>query len=616
MPGTGSDDRFGKADEGRLSTRHDGDRRARLQQSWFKGDQSRDGAEEGNTRSLHWRKDGGGGASKIDQNVPIEEPEWLDASDTSKQQQVHTQEDFQRWKEQMKAGAQPSDAETEERSQVEPPKKTESGSADNNFGTFGFDEATAPSIDSFFGMFTASSKTKEPTLGTGEGKEREKPNSRFKSLFSPSATVAEKSYDHAPRTASVELELERPVDSAQTAPVSESADQEGFQRILQMLGGRSRNTTPHETHQERSHSIAHLGTGPLAAGFSSQHADTIHNTAANEPRSRNSGGLESLLPPTSPGRASDPARKSGNSRDTEMLLRLMKQASINDSGPTQETFSQGSNSSEGPRYAPLQRNSQAADVPVTRVGRETSARFSTGFDEQVAVEAQPLQHEHEVSHQRADSRPQRTPFDEAILNRLAMNQPRNMGPGRRPPLSSTLPPDVARFSNVGGNSFMHQAPPGWSNQHVMQPPLPPNVPPSAPPGIPNPPNRGPNPSFPPMMQNMHQPQASPVERTPKYAGALGSSGPPYPGQGPPPGMGFLPGYMNSGNSSNMSPQGFPQTNRSPVDNHLFGGRGVSGGQGPMMPQSSGNLMDIFASGPDGRGGGRGGGGIPGGSLYR
>lgn len=605
----GSESRLGKEEEGKHPARSDGDRRARFQQPWFKSDQSRDMAEDAASRPNHWRKEGGGGP-KIDQNLSLEEPEWLDPNEAAKTQQVHTQEDFQRWKEQMKAGAQRSDRDAENAPQDEPANIQEVRPADIAYGALDSDEAVTPSIDSFFGMFTAAAKSKAPAPSSGEGKEKEKPNSRFKSLFSPTTAAPESTHDHELQMPSVESNAQIPANSASPPPASESADQEGFQRILQMLGGRSKNATPQENTQEQSNPDIHASTQPLLAGLNMQSPDTFQSTTVNHTHSRNSGGLESLLPPISPGRIPEPVRKSGNSRDTEMLLRLMKQASINDNA-NQEAIGQARDSSEKLGYGRSHRPSQVADAPFARSSRGTSSGFSEVFDDPRIVEARSLQRDAETLRQTSESAPQRRPFDEAILNRLAMNQPTNARAGSQPAGPTSLPPSMARFSTGGGNSFAPQAPPGWPNQHSTQPPLPQHVPPNAPPGIPNPPNRGPNPSFPPMLQNMNQPQVSPIDRSQKY-----TSGLPYGQQGPPPGMGFPPGFINNGNPTSVAPQGFPQITHAPVENHLFPGRGVSGGRPPTILQGSGNLMDFFASGPDSRNGGRGGSGFPNAPPYR
>lgn len=605
-PGLDSDKRLRKDDEERYSSRHDGERRSRFQQPWFKGDSSRDMTEEGARRPSHWRKDNGsGGYNKNEHGLTLEEPEWLDSNETPKPQQAHTQEDFQRWKEQMKAGAQPPGNEAVEGTQAEQAEKKADPSDEKFFDFPASSKATDSSLDSFFGMFTAASKTKPP-LSAGLPKEKEKPNSRFKSLFSPAAIGPETIHNPEARPTSIGPDVDVPAQPTSPLPASESADQEGFQRILQMLGGRSRNVIPQDVGHDRSRINSYVETGPLSASLNPPATDTVQNTTVKEPPSRNSGGLESLLPLNSPARASDSARKSSNSRDTEMLLRLMKEASINDQNARQEMVEKGGNLGGALHHTSSHEQSQMQDFGDAARPRDMSANFSDTFDDSVNTDARRSQHTSESLHQLSGLGPQRTHFDEAILNRLAMNQSTNVRANVHPPGPPSLPPGVARLSVGGGIPNMQQYPPGWPNIHTLQQSAPQQAPPNAPPGIPNPPNSGPNPSFPPMIQNMNAPQPSPVERSRKYTGGLGGNRPPYTQPGPPPGMGYPPGFVNSGNSATTIPPGFGQMSRSPVDNPGFAGRGPTGGQGPMMPHGSGNLMDIFASGPDGRNGGRGG----------
>ncbi|KAL9623415.1 MAG: hypothetical protein Q9160_002308 [Pyrenula sp. 1 TL-2023] len=609
-PGLDSDKRPRKDDEERHSARHDGERRSRFQQPWFKGDSSRDMTEEGVRRPSHWRKDNASGGYKAEQGLNVEEPEWLDSNETAKPQQAHTQEDFQRWKEQMKAGVQQSGNETIEGPQTELAEKKADLSDGNFFDYPASTQATDSSLDSFFGMFTTTSKT-NPPLSAGLSNPKEKPNSRFKSLFSPAAIAPETIHNPEPIPTSLGPDVDAPPQPTSPLPASESADQEGFQRILQMLGGRSRNVTPQDVGQDRSRMNTYVGSRPLSTGLNPQSADTIQITTANEPRSRNSGGLESLLPLTSPARASDSARKSSNSRDTEMLLRLMKEASVNDQNAKLEMAENGRNFG-GALPPTSDEQSQMQGFRDAPRPRNMSAGFPDSLGESANTDARRSLHSTETLNQLSGLGPQRTHFDEAILNRLAMNQNTNMRVNVPPAGPPSLPPGVARLSAGSGNPTMQQYPPGWPNQHTLQQPTPQQPPPNAPPGIPNPPNSGPNPSFPPMIQNMNAPQPSPVERSRKYTGGLGGTRPPYTQPGPPPGMGYPPGFANNGNSANTIPPGFGQMSRSPVDNPIFAGRGHSGGQGPMMPHGSANLMDIFASGPDGRSGGRGGNWGPGG----
>ncbi|EEP75874.1 predicted protein [Uncinocarpus reesii 1704] len=163
------------------------------------------------------------------------------------------EEDFQRWKERMKAGAAQASSDAQKETTLEPPKEEpkhlESKPADGEmFSNLGPSFQADPGLDNFFGLWGKRKTTQDESVSENVGAESKKEvppalkptkSSRFAGFFS---------------TQSETKDVEPPQPSA-PRPSSTDADQEGFQRILQMLGGnKSRNATPQveESNQPRA----------------------------------------------------------------------------------------------------------------------------------------------------------------------------------------------------------------------------------------------------------------------------------------------------------------------------------------------------------------------------
>ncbi|PUU79362.1 hypothetical protein B9Z19DRAFT_1100889 [Tuber borchii] len=156
---------------------------------------------------------------------------------------VHSMEEFQRWKERMKASNAPEDkikVETpaEAVGQDKFPKEPKGGQqspkdAENTH--FAITEpATAPAVvengvDRFFGLWGAPSASKSPEqdiLGNARPETKTAVKSRFTSFFAPQEPVS----PNIP---------ESPIAAKIPTPANESSseDKEGFQRILKILSG-------------------------------------------------------------------------------------------------------------------------------------------------------------------------------------------------------------------------------------------------------------------------------------------------------------------------------------------------------------------------------------------
>ncbi len=227
-----------------------------------------------------------------------QDPEWMDEPEPEGKKQSHTQEDFERWKERMKASNGP----TQDSSVDQQPSIHErSTSVLSNSAVKGKVETPLvadPNFDGFFGLWN---EPKDTAVSNGihaqPAKSMSKVNtpkpSKFTGFFNPKPTAVQ--VDPEPSIPSVP-----PIETAQD---SSNEDREGFQRILQLLDRQQpspvRNSTP-----PREQVLRNLPSSP----------------PVQSPRSRDSAnGLEGLL-------ASQVSREGPpQNRDSEFLLQLMQQ---------------------------------------------------------------------------------------------------------------------------------------------------------------------------------------------------------------------------------------------------------------------------------------------------
>lgn len=584
--------------EGDKSGRRDIQSRAKFEQPWVRGGKLPEGEPQQGARN-EWRRERG--ADRGDEwdrsryGKTEQDPEWMDSIEVDEPNQKHTQEDFQRWKERMKAGGTPTEekgnpiGDDQRPASIKPePSKPDVLTKPAIMSTPEIDAA----MDKFFANFNdkagdaKATETKAPRKG------------RFAALFSP--PPEEPAKETAPPKVSMEAPEARN-SNPQPAGMSD-ADQAGFQRILQMLGQRSSNITPQDQGQSRPKTPS--TTREQQAGQPAQARSPITETLrrSTEPaardassQSRSSTGLESLLGPQSPARENGSRPQSTSNNGTELLLRLMQQPSqpMPGLGPQ----SQPNSGFPGPRQTPgiLQMPDVRQRLPKAQNDRPPQSaplerppgRDSGRHDQQAPREV--LQRRPTNGHASAF-------FDEPFFNELRQT-------GQQPPGQMQTSQHRSQVLPIGmqrppGFDQPPQPPTGWPSHHQQlhqqQGPL------SAPPGIPNPQHRNmnmPTQSFPPTQQMLHQmamgiplPQQIPTggQRQRKYTGEGGG------GPGFPPGMGPPPGFMANG-----PPPGFPALG------HAGTGAQFDGGSSNM---SSRHLMDLYAGGQ--RNGGRGGGGMP------
>ena len=566
--------------DGRFTTRKDSQPgRAKFEGSWFRDENSHDVADADDDRppprNREWRRDRHGADRDWTRGAKFEqEPEWLDSNDRDEPRRAHTQEDFERWKERMKAGSgaaqqtsthEKRDESGSDHAAQKPETRPTDGEIFSHNGSVFMPDT---SMERFFGMLgdtkptaqeastpnPGESITKKDTPGPKPGK-----SSRFAGLFSPPPDSPAKGPEPQPAP--------KPFFEAPPAN-SHDADQEGFQRILQMLGGggggagshsgRSHSGTPNQmesSQQSRSSSMMHTGQPRV-------------NTNVSPP------GL-SREDYASPAQENPLARFAGKdphaARETDHLLRLMQQVQLG-SGST------GSPAQQAPSAALHPPPGLMPEI-MPRPPPGMSIQKSPAFLDDPAI-ANMQRPDNEQLRRRAANGPPLGYFDDVPFPQG------NQGPitpgGSRPnhpPMPLQRPPGLEHMP----------PPPGWAGQPPPQQGNGPG-PMGPPPGIPTP-NRSMNPNFPPGMMPMPG-NAPPINERQAFP------------RGPPPGMMPPPGYMSG------PPPGFPPMPPNPEAMMGLGpgsqgpfGPGNPGPQGP--PPSSRHLLDMFGQsngGGDIRGG--------------
>lgn len=388
-------------------------------------------------------------------------------------------------------------------------------------------------------------------------------SSRFAGLFSPPPASPAKETDH---------QLGNKPSPVST-PANHDADQEGFQRILQMLGGgKSRNATPHNDNVQLHRPASFAQAEQVPSGISSPSREQLKRP-------------EQMMMPDTPGRnPGPPMAHEHQAQEREHLLRLMQQVRVSP-GPNQALGGHGQPPSAG--AGPGMPNMSEILAHPPGLGPPQKA---PNFIDDPAIASMPRPDIDQLRRRPANGPPPAF-FDEVPFPQGGQ-VPITPG-GSRPPQGQGMP-------NMGmqrPQGFEHMPPPGWGG-----PQMPPQQggggpgPMPAPPGIPNH-GRGVNPNFMANMIPMHgnvPPQPPLGDRQPFPRGA-GAGGPP--GFAPPPGMlPPLPGYVNG-----PPPPGYPMhmppsemMGMGPGGQGPFDGSPGPGPQGP--PPSSRHLLDMFGPG--------------------
>ncbi|KAJ5177546.1 uncharacterized protein N7500_000245 [Penicillium coprophilum] len=339
--------------DGRFPTRKEGQPpRSKYEGSWFRDEQGQEGAspavdvddDKPPLRNREWRQNQTRHGTEREWNRGAkfeQEPEWLDANDRDEPRRAHTQEDFERWKERMKAGSGPSaqtpaHAEEKREAHVEEQKPEARRTDGEIFSNSGAQFMSDDSMERFFGLLGDSkAQPQTPEVSTPVAADpivKKEPSpfpgkpgksSRFAGLFSPmpESPVREPEptpyFNAPPQHQPQHYQQPQPAPESMSFP-SYSADQEGFQRILQMLGGqRSENATPHEMgmpQQQRTMSMMHAEQQHAALSLSSPSREHPHRSDYMGPGPEN---------PMAQGGPKDP-----QALERAHLLRLMQQVRV------------------------------------------------------------------------------------------------------------------------------------------------------------------------------------------------------------------------------------------------------------------------------------------------
>ncbi|RAH82275.1 hypothetical protein BO86DRAFT_86131 [Aspergillus japonicus CBS 114.51] len=578
----------------RFTLRKDGTPgRARHEGSWFREDNApheTPEAEEDKTpiRNREWRRDRHGADRDWTRGAKLEqEPEWLDTNDKDEYRRVHTQEDFERWKERMKAGSQPHATDNHEvpaEIEVAPPQQqpdtrpTDGEIFSSNGTPFQQDSA----MERFFGLLSESKPAPAPApapevsappvqVEATPKKEAQAAkamkSSRFAGLFSP-----------PPGSPARDPEPQHDTRSPALTPAgSTDADQEGFQRILLMLGGgKSRNGTPHND------------TMPANRPPSLVQAEQVQS-AVSSPSREHIKRQEYLAMLETPSRAAGPPFKENpyppetQARDREHLLRLMQQVRVTpvngpapgghnqpqSAGPVPGMMNMPDVLSPPPGIPPVQKGPNFLDDPaIANIQRADAEHLRRR-----PVNGPPMGYFDDIPF---------PPGGQVPITPGGTRAPHGQG---HPPMGMQRPP-----------GFEHMPPPGWAGPQMPPQPAGGPAPLAPPPGIPTP-TRGVNPTYMANMMPMHG-NAPPLNEREPFPRANGGGSAGFP---PPPGMMPPPGYMNG------PPPSFPPM---PHNGDVMMGLGPRGQppfegvpppQGP--PPSSRHLLDMFGQvGGDVRGG--------------
>ena len=229
------------------NSRRNGQGRGRNEPAWYREDdlaeaETLEPIKDTSRRDWRDRDRGGGRGPERDWNKggrTGREPEWMDEPQAEEKKQAHTQEDFQRWKEKMKAGSAPA----QEMPSSPGPKLNHERTLSGKVSSTAKGKAETPLVldstfDGFFGMW---GDTKKDSNSLGAEEQPKKPTgkpSKFTGFFAPKT---EPKIPQEPAPASAPLPDTGGRDSS-------NEDKEGFQRILKLLDQQqstsSRNITP------------------------------------------------------------------------------------------------------------------------------------------------------------------------------------------------------------------------------------------------------------------------------------------------------------------------------------------------------------------------------------
>ena len=585
-----------------VKARRNGPLRGRDEPSWYRDGDRQEGDDvehkTDNTRTRDWRERDRAGTRGADREWnrggKIEQdPEWMDEPESERKGQTHTQEDFERWKERMKATSAPAE-------DTPPIPAEQLISHETSTPDVGDDKAsrkiTAPlvmdaSFDRFFGLWNEPQKAKEIPAGESAdraskrdvGKSTGKP-SKFTGFFNPRPEPQIPDPEPNPPSS-------LPFGLSQD---SSSEDREGFQRILQMLGGgntTSENPTPQMAASQQSRAPYHDHQTPKASRDGTPPREqTFRDAPASppiySPRSRKSIGLEGLLGAQSPREGPGP-----QNRDSEFLLKLMQQTRAAPNQPAMNDQRPAANNPPGilpfSNLLGQPRGVSQQDLP----GPPPQRYYQERRDSEIQMPDQPNPQSLEDRSRTAKNAMRLFSDDPSLAPTQQQRQqpqplPMTLPPGlHRPPGFDQMPPQQAYAQHVHPQrQSMIAPPPGF------QTPGPSRHPPSQfPPGlIPNLSNLN--------LSNNNNDRGVPFTMRPPQPGP-GGPPPPPPGMQPPPG--FM--AMNNGPPPpGFAPMPFNQEGRMSPSGRMFFPQDFGGG-GAFREVGNGMGMGMGGFGVAGRG---------------
>lgn len=418
------------------------DGRDKFEQPWFRNDKAQSGGDDA-TKALAkqhvWRRERGSerGPEGDRSFRPEQDPEWMDSTVSTEPGQVHTQEDFQRWKESMKAGAEGGDKVSEQQETTQQPETKKPDPPP--MPAFLEVSEVESGMDKFFAFYGNGKTSSEQR--PAEIKAHRKP--RFAALFSPQPEDGPKGSAFMGQTEMAQASILPTTQSAAAPTDANKADQEHFQRVLQMLAGRSSNNTPQSanaskapkdpTNREELYRQRDESKSPLAELLQKRDQGHVEKDSS---RDRISAGMYE-----SPGGRALEAqqrvpREPTPNRDADLLLRLMQQARI----------AQDSKASQAP--------------PPEALGSTTEiSALSTSATLQMPVK-------------RTVKNPPVIVYDPAISQMQRPEQAPTLPPGmQRPPgfdHTSALVPGWPNSVGRSVNAAAYAAGPAMPSSHIMQ----------------------------------------------------------------------------------------------------------------------------------------------------
>ena len=272
------------------ATRRNGVNRGKLDQKWPRDQGSLPFRENDRTgpRGHGWRdRERQDDKDWARSNRVEQDPEWLEETDEDDKKEVHTQEEFQLWRERMRAG---TIGESQAKNHTSLLQSGEDNAAHNSISQI-------PSEGGFDKLLGKWNDAKKPEIGRESGQvwktqASKSKSSRFAGFFAPQEDNLRNAQDPVP-------EERRSVERTES-----SDDKEGFQRILQMLG--SVNTGSNTLNQPPASLVPETITAGLYGRENSKYREEASlgandvgvnkNTVSHEQSSKVPNGQLSLNP--------------------------------------------------------------------------------------------------------------------------------------------------------------------------------------------------------------------------------------------------------------------------------------------------------------------------------